>query len=312
MKTIQIIITAIIIALSGMNAIAQTTTDSVKITYKNKTVTVKSEGDENTSIVKFKDTAAGKKVVVKVSFLEDDNSIEKMIEDQLDSSTKKIYDVTKYKGRKERKHFIQTELLHTFDLGFTSTINESENNFTYTPKLGKSANISIGLINQNMNLYKNQILFSYGINYNGYYLKYKEKQQIQYLDNNGYLNAYKDTVRNFDKNRLDVRYFSVPVLLEYHSKNNNFSIAAGVEFGFNGFTKYKQKGDQNSLEFKQSDERDLKINPTQMNAVLRIGIDDIAVYGKYSITDMYKSSAYDNNNNPHQHLFSFGICLFGI
>ncbi len=312
MKSLNIIITSIIIALSGMMAKAQNTGDSVKITYKNKSVTIKPEGDESTSVIKFKDTAAGKNIVVKVSYLDNDNSIEKMIENQLDSSAKKMYDLTKYKGRKKRKHFIQTEFLHTFDIGFASTINESENNFTYTPKLGKSANISIGIINQNMNIYRNQILFSYGINYNGYYLKYKDKQQIQYLDNNGLLNAYKDTLRNYDKNRLDVRYFSVPVLLEYHSKNNNFSIAAGIEFSFNGFTKYKQKGDQNSLEFKQSDERDIKINPTQLNAVLRLGIDDVAIFGKYAITDMYKSSAYTVNNNPGQHLFSFGICLFGI
>lgn len=312
MRTIHIIIAFILLAMNGFVANAQNTADSLRIIYKNKTVTVKPSGDESTTTVKFKDTAAGKKIVVNVAYLDDDKSIEKMIEDQLDSSTKKIYDITKYKGKKERKHFIETEFLHTFDLGFVSTNNEMENNVTYTPKLGKSANISIGLINQNMNLYNDQLLFSYGLNYNGYYLKYQDKQMVQYINNQGFLGAYKDSVNNFDKNRLDVRYFTVPLLLEYHGKKDNFSIAAGIEWGFNGHTKIKQKGDRNSLEFKQSTDKDIKINPNQMNAVLRLGIEDIAVYAKYSLTDMYKSSAYDANTNPHQHLFSFGICFFGI
>ena len=34
--------------------------------------------------------------------------------------------------------------------------------------------------------------------------------------------------------------------------------------------------------------------------------------GKYTITDMYKDSAYLAGFNPHQHLLSFGVCLFGI
>ena len=40
MKTIQFIITALLIAFSGLFAKAQSTSDSVKITYKNKTVAV--------------------------------------------------------------------------------------------------------------------------------------------------------------------------------------------------------------------------------------------------------------------------------
>lgn len=313
MKAIHIIITFLIILLSGIVAKAQNASDSVRILYKDKSVTVKPSVNDSTSIVRFKDDISGQNVLVKVSFLSDKEDVESRIEEQIDSAAKKIIDITKYKNNaKERRRFIQTNFLHTLDFGFASTYNESENNVTFTPKLNKSANISIGIINQNMNLYNNQLLLSYGFNYNGYYLKYRDKQVVQYLDNNGHLKSYKDSVNDYDKNRLDVRYFSVPVLLEYHTKNDNFSIAAGVEFGFNGHTKVKTKGDQNSKEFKQSNENDIKINPNQMNAVLRIGFDNIALYGKYSLTDMYESSAYATNENPHQHMFSFGICLFGI
>lgn len=312
MKSIQIIITSALIAFSGLLAKAQTVSDSVKVTYRNKTVTVKPVGDESSTTIKFKDTANNRKVLVKVTYVDNGDIIERNIEKTLDSSSKKVYDLVKYKNKKERKRFIETSFLPTIDLGFVTTMNEVDNNFAFTPKLNKSANINIGIVRQNMNLYNDQILLSYGLNLNNYYIKYADKQKIQYLDNNGHLNVYRDTVNNYDKNRLDIRYLSVPVLLEFHSKNDKFNIAAGVEFGFNGYSKLVQKGDRNSLEFKQKGDNDIKVNPTQINAVLRIGIDKLALFGKYSITDMYQNSAYASGNNPHQHLFSFGVCLFGI
>lgn len=309
MRTLQILISTLLIAFLSLIAKGQNPMDSVRVTYKNKTVTVKPVADESVN-VKFKDSLNNKKIVVKVSYVDDLDNIEKKIEDKIDSNGKKIYDFIKYK--KERKHFIETDYLTTLDIGFTGTMNENENAFAINPKMTKSANINIGLVSQNMNLYKDQLLLSYGLHLNNYYFKYSDKQQMQYLDNQGHVSTYKDSNNNYAKNRLDTRYFAIPVLLEYHTKNNNFNIAAGVEFGFHRKTKYMLKGDKNSMEFDQKNETDVKMNDTQISAVLKIGIDDIAIYGKYTLTDMYKDSAYLAGLNPHQHLFSFGVCLFGI
>jgi hypothetical protein len=191
-------------------------------------------------------------------------------------------------------------------------MNEVEFASTMTPKTGKSANINIGIVRQNMNIYNDQILFSYGIGLNNYYLKYDNKQNVQYIDNQGLLKNHTDTVNNFDKNRQDVRYITVPVLLEYHSKNDKFSIAAGLEFGFNGHSKLTLKGDRESLDFKQKNQNDIKISPEQVNAVVRIGIHGVKLYGRYSVTDMYRPSAFADGQNPHQHLVSVGVCLLGI
>jgi|GEM_PF-4273135 len=313
MKSIQIILSALALAYAGLSARAQSQTDSVKVIYKSKTVTVRPQGDESYTTIKFKDSALNKKIVVKVAVMDLEESLEQKVEKSLDTSSKKVYNMIKNKNySKERKHFIETSFFPTLDIGFASTLNESENDFAYTPKMLKSANIGIGIVRQNMNLVKGQLLLSYGFNLNNYYLKYAQKQDIQYLDPQGHLNRYEDTVNTYFKNRLDVRYLSVPVLLEYHTKNNNFNIAAGVEFGFSGRSKSIQKGETNGLGFENKLDRSIGISETQMNAVLRIGIDNVAVFGKYSIGDMYKSSAYAADQNPHQHLFSFGICLFGI
>jgi Outer membrane protein beta-barrel domain len=313
MNTFQIILSALALAYAGISAQAQSQTDSVKVIYKSKTVTVKPQGDESFTTIKFKDTTLNKKIVVKVAVMDLEEGIEQKMEKNLDTSSKKVYNMIKNKKySKERKHFIETSFFPTFDIGFASTLNETENDFAFTPKLVKSANIGIGIVRQNMNLVKGQLLLSYGFNLNNYYLKYAQKQDIQYLDPQGHLNSYEDTVNTYFKNRLDVRYLSVPVLLEYHTKNNNFNIAAGVEFGFSGRSKSILKGETNGLGFENKLDRNIGISETQMNAVVRIGIDNIAVFGKYSLGNMYQSSAYASGQNPNQHLFSFGVCLFGI
>lgn len=314
MKNLYHIIAIAVISILGIIQLnAQTENDSIKVSYRNKTVAIKPKAGMGTTNIKFNDTAENTQILVKVAVVENESvTIEEEIEKQLDSGSKKIYKMLNTKKDPADRKFIKTSFFNTFDIGFVNTINEVDNKYAFDPKMTKSANISIGIVNQNMNLYKGRVLFSYGLNLNNYYLKYSDKQMIQTLDNQGFLTQYRDSANTYSKNRLDVRYLTVPVLLEYHSKKGNFNIAAGVEYGFNGRTHYKQKGETNTKDFHRKTDNDIKINPTQLNAVLRIGIDNLAVYAKYSLTDMYESSAYAAGNNPHQHMMSFGICLFGI
>ncbi len=309
MKSIQIFISMLLLAYAGINLSAQSDADTVRVTYKGKGITVKPQGDESSTTIKFKDTIAKKSIIVKVSVKDIDGSSDD--DHNLDSAWKKTIKLITADKKKERK-FVETSWLPNFDLGFVSTMNEVESTTAFTPKFTKSANISLGIVKQDLNLYKGRFLFSYGFGFNNYYMKYNDRQQIQRLDQQGYLYAYTDTINTFRKNRMDARYFTIPVLLEYHSKNNSFNIAAGVEYSFGGRTSLMTKGTFKSLDFERHEESDIKINPEQINAVLRIGSDHLAIYGRYTITDMYKSSAYAANTNPRQHLFSVGICLFGI
>jgi hypothetical protein len=321
MKSIQLIIIIIILALSGLNLDGQVMNDTLRITYKGKGVTVRPQGNESKTVIRFKDTATRKDIIVKVSSKDigkdeyDEEEIEDAIEEAIDSSIKKTFNIAAgKKSSGERKHFIETHLLPNFDVGFTSTYNEVENDYAITPRFNKSANINLGIIKQDVNLYKNRLLLSYGFSLNNYHLKYSNelRQNIQYLDNQGHLTTYVDTINTIDKNRIDVLYLSVPVMLEYHSKGDKWIVMAGIEYSFGGHSKSVTKGINESNDYKHDTENDIKINPTQTNAILRIGTRHVALYGRYSISDMYKGSAYAANNNPHQHLFSVGICLLGI
>lgn len=312
MQPLHIILGALTLAYSAISIQAQNQDDSIRIIYKNKSVTVKPQGDESTTTVKFKDTAQNKKVLVKIT-VSDLNTLPKSDQQELDSNAKKIIDMIKEKKDKhERKHILQTTFFPTLDIGFASAVNEVSGADNLTPKLGKSAHISLGIIRQDINLAKNKLLFSYALNLNGYFLKYADRQQVQYLNNDKKSDTYRDTINTFFKNRLDFRYLSVPVLLEFHNKDRSFNIAAGVEFSLNGSTRYVQKGETEGNDFKTKADRDIGVNPYQMAAMIRIGFEHVSFYGKYHLTDMYKSSAYASGTNPGIQLYSFGICLFGI
>ena len=108
MKSIQIILSALALAYAGLSARAQSQTDSVKVIYKSKTVTVRPQGDESYTTIKFKDSALNKKIVVKVAVMDLEESLEQKVEKSLDTSSKKVYNMIKNKNySKERKHFIR-------------------------------------------------------------------------------------------------------------------------------------------------------------------------------------------------------------
>lgn len=312
MKIVYFItILALALAFTTVRAKGQNPSDSLKIIYKGKTIVVKQQGEESSSTVRFIDTATKRKVLVRTYFTKDDEASAEA-EDMDTTATKLINMIKGHQIHKDKRRFIRTSFLPTFDIGFASTINDMETARTFTPKFGKSVNIDLGLIRQDLNLYNGQFLFSYGLNLNRYYLKYGNKQMLQYIDNNGFLASRTDSVNHYDKNRLDIGYLAVPVMLEYHSKKGHFEMAAGVEFGFNATSKLTLKGSNESGSFKQKNETDIKVNPNQMNAVVRIGINNVALYAKYSITNMYKSSAYEQGADPGQHLCSVGLCILGI
>lgn len=313
MKIVYFItILALALAFTTVRAKGQNPSDSLKIIYKGKTIVVRQQGEESSSTVRFVDTATKRKVLVRTYFTRDDEKAAE--QEDIDTTASKIFNMIKSHNyrKEEKRHFVETHFLPTFDIGFASTMNDMETSRTFTPKFAKSANIDIGLIRQDMNLYNGQLLFSYGLNLNHYYLKYSNRQMVQYIDKNGFLAGRNDSVNHYDKNRLDISYLSVPLMLEYHSKKDHFNIAAGVEFGFNAKSKVTLKGNNESGNFKQKNETEIKVNPTQMNAMIRVGINNIALYAKYSITELYKSSAFEQGADPGQHLYSVGLCILGI
>ncbi len=316
MKPIQILIGVLSLAYASINLKAQTPSDTVKVSYKGKSYKVSPNRDpgeqEKSTTWKFRDTIKKQMVLVKVVVKEDDSKHW----DSEESSTKKDSTYWHYgsfkKNLAREDKLIKTYIVPTLEFGYLTSINENSVDDKLNPSSGKSWFSNVNWIRQTINLSHNKFFLSYGLNQNSNSINYSNKQQVQYIDNNGYLQTKIDTINHYKRNRFVASYIAIPVLLEYHSKNDKFKLAAGVEFGFNGKSVIHQKGNRTEGNFTQTNRYDLKVNPTQINALLKVQVEHIAIYARYSVTEMYKDNAYAPNTNPHHHLFSVGICLFGI
>ena len=317
MKPINLIIGLLSLAYASINAHAQSANDTVKVFYKGKvyktTTKRDAEEEERSKTWKFRDTVKKEMVLIKVLIKDDDgeNWDTQATSVGHDSSIKLQWGNFKKKISSDDK-LVKTYFVPTIEFGFVSTIKENNIEDNLDPVFGKSWFSNVNWIRQTVNLSHNKFFLSYGLNQNSYSINYNNKQQVQYIDNNGYLKTNIDTVNHYKRNRLTASYIAIPVLLEYHSKNNKFKIAAGAEFAFNGKTSVYQKGNRKEGDFIQTNKYDLKLNPTQVNALLKVEIEHLGIYARYSVTEMYKSSAYAPDTNPQHHLFSVGICLFGI
>ncbi len=317
MKPIQLLIGLLSLAYASINLKAQSPSDTVKVSYKGKNYKVSPKRDteeqERSTTWKFRDTAKKEMVLIKVIIKDDDKKDwdTESSAKEVDSTWKKFVNFKNGNPDKKDK-FLRTYIIPTIEFGFLSSMNENSNDDKLDPTVGKSTFSSLNLIRQTMNLSHNKFFLSYGLNFNRNTIRYSNKQQVQYLDNNGYIQTAIDTINTYKRNNFSVNYIAIPLLLEYHSKSDKFKIAAGAEFGFNGKSSIYQKGTRKEGSFTQTNRYDLKINPTQINALLRIEVHQVAIYARYSVTEMYKTDAYATNTNPNRHLFSVGICLFGI
>lgn len=317
MKSIKIITRLLTLVYFTFSANAQTTGDTVKINYKGKNYTIPTsiseDEEESNKTLRFSDTITKRIVTIKVKSAKT-NELLSVFGDSISKKQKFINTFKERNVNTKHKHFIETDFFTDLCIGFTGINSELNTPLTssLSPRVFRSVNTSITVMKLNMNLYKNKIKLQVGIGSNNYFLKYKNTQNLLYLDGAGRLNNYKDTVNNIRKNRMDISYITFPIILEYNNKKDKFKIAAGVEFGIAGTTKLTIKGNLDDGTFKTKRDVDLKINPMQMNAIFKIGFENISLFGRYTLTSMFKDNAFANGQNPNQNLFSIGVCVGGF
>lgn len=109
---------------------------------------------------------------------------------------------------------------------------------------------------------------------------------------------------NYSFSRLRMFDINLPIYLEYHPLGNNkFHIMGGLLFGVNTFSSYKVKY-RNEFDKKITEVKgkDYNVNPFSVSWVLQIGWRDIAVYGKYTPTKLFKTG-----KGPDMQTFSVGL-----
>lgn len=318
MKSINIIIALITLAYATISAKAQVNSDTIKVFYKGKKfaipTSIEAEEEESNKTLKFDDTLKKRTVTIKVKVTRKDD-IESIFGDSSSNKQKIIKAIKERNDKTKRKHLIETDYLTGFLIGTANIITENNINSkaTLKPMAFKSVNFSAELLRIDMNLYKNQIRLKTGIGINSYMMKFNTPSNVYYIDGAGHLNNYKDTIKNVKKNRYDVSYYTVPIALEYHDKKDKFKISAGVEFGFFNEVHNTRKGKLTDGNFKEKrDNVELKINPSQINSLLKIGYEDLSLYARYSFTNIFKNDAFASGQNPNQKFIAIGFSITGF
>lgn len=206
-----------------------------------------------------------------------------------------------------------------FGMG-VNTVFVPENNLLYSPSvvyfdsdiyLPKSISVDINLYQKSIGLYKDKfgIVTGVGLTYNNY--RFDDNARIDFNSQGYPFFNEQDSAKNYLKSKLTNFYITVPLLFEYQirtpNRSNNFHINAGVVGMMlaNSHTKYVYREDNKSNKTKVKNSTYKYINPLRADATVGIGWNNINIYARYALNDLFKNKYVYGPNTP----FSVGIML---
>lgn len=196
-----------------------------------------------------------------------------------------------------------------FEMGVNSFYNEDYslygNDQFMELKYPKSMEVNINFLEYNISLKKERLGIVTGM---GWSMKnYKFDNRITIENINGMIEPVLLDPDNLEKSKLTVSYLNVPLLLEFQVPVNNGSnqlfISGGVIGGININSHTKVKYNNS----KTKDHGSFNINPFQYAVTTRIGLKDVALYGTYSLSPLFK-----DKKGPELFPFSIGISLINM
>ncbi|MBK7965074.1 MAG: DUF2807 domain-containing protein [Bacteroidetes bacterium] len=173
---------------------------------------------------------------------------------------------------------------------------------------GKSINVNINLFSHDFPLYKRYLMFTTGIGITSNNFRFSSDKTLL-ADTNRTVAGFdydKNNERiNYRKNKLAVNYITVPLLLQFNSKQQykkSIHVATGILFSykFNSHLKLVYSEDGDKKKSKRHDE--FNIEPFRYDATFRIGYQSYTLYASYSLNTLFKE-----NRGPSLHPFQVGI-----
>ena len=167
-------------------------------------------------------------------------------------------------------------------------------------RTGKSMNINIWIVMQQLNLVKENIGLRYGLGLelNNYRyrsaISYKEDGTVPY-SNNTITNKpfiFRDSV-SFSKNKLAADYLTVPFMINFatnrwgHESKRGFNLAVGVSAGYLYSQRNKQRSEDRG---KQKNKGDYDLERFKFSYIGEIGFGPLKFYASYSPKSMYEHS----------------------
>lgn len=200
------------------------------------------------------------------------------------------------------------------DAGFLAKMNPAANVSDFELRSGKSVHINIGIVKQQLSLYKNYINIVYGLTYDISNWSYKRsidwnKAPENQLPIQGiYQGPYVSRDSNdFRKNRLVTNYLQVPLMLRIetspHHTTKNVYISAGGYVGYLVRSHTKKMVQGSTAKIKQYE--DFNLNKFQYGMQFEVGYQGVAIFVKQDLTPM---TSYGTVQYP----YSFGLRITGL
>lgn len=168
----------------------------------------------------------------------------------------------------------------------------------------KSLNLNLNILEKGIKIHKDYIKIVSGLGFQ--FNSYSFNNNTSLIANSNPISAWNDTILNYTKNKLNVTYATIPLMLAINShenKNKSLHFSAGVVGGYRIGTKYKVKyAINNDEEYKNKVKSNYNLSPYQLNARASIGYGNFNLYATYSLTEFF-----EKNKGPELHPFTVGI-----
>ncbi len=169
----------------------------------------------------------------------------------------------------------------------------------------KSLQFGVNLMEKDFHIYKNYVNLVTGLGFD--FNHYSFQNNITLDGDTTYLSATVDTTIDYKKNKLNVTYLKLPLMLEFNTSKNpnkNLHIAVGAELAYRIYAVTKQKYDANDKHIKIKQKDDFNLEPFRYSAVARIGFNDVTVFATYGLNRLFKK-----DKGPQVYPFTVGVTI---
>ena len=115
--------------------------------------------------------------------------------------------------------------------------------------------------------------------------------------------------RDYDKNRLNTAYLTIPLIFEvqFPLGKKRFYVGGGVTGSLRAWSKQKQKYYIDGEKHKYKSVDDFQLAPLKYGLTARIGYGDIGIFANYSLVEMFKPES-----GPELYPFSVGVRILNF
>lgn len=174
----------------------------------------------------------------------------------------------------------------------------------------KSLNVSVGIFQQKIRLYK-QLSMVYGVHYDNNDYRFTNDIDFKVNEAGDSITFAKRNLNGFERNKLTTRFLTIPIAFRIDFRPaSSTARAPHLTFGVNGgyrLTSFFKtvRNDGGKQRGKSYD--DFLLNNLRYGAFVKFGVGDLAIYGTYMLVPLFRENA-----GPELYPFAIGASLGGF